>query len=87
MTYSYVGSDSDLGSSVLDSYLAICAGLLEGLKLLGVDAEIGKGRRPYNRFQDCFQTTTTADLQVDGLKIVGSAQLRRKHAVLQHGSI
>ncbi len=76
-----------LPASVSQSYLQICEGLLAGLRNLGLQAEIGRGRNPYNRFEDCFQTTTNADLQIDGLKVVGSAQLRRKHAVLQHGSI
>jgi lipoate-protein ligase A len=76
-----------LPPSVSKSYLQICEGLIEGLKRLGIEAEIGRGKGGYNRFQDCFQSTTSADLQVDGLKVVGSAQLRRKHAVLQHGSI
>jgi lipoate-protein ligase A len=76
-----------LPPSVSKSYLQICEGLIEGLKRLGIEAEIGRGKGGYNRFQDCFQTTTSADLQVNGLKVVGSAQLRRKHAVLQHGSI
>ncbi len=87
-------SDTTLGTtvallppSVSKSYLKICAGLIEGLKRLGIDAEIGRGKGGYNRYQDCFQSTTSADLQVNGLKVVGSAQLRRKHAVLQHGSI
>jgi lipoate-protein ligase A len=82
------GSDvALLPPSVSESYLQICEGLIQGLKRLGLDAEIGRGKGGYNRFQDCFQSTTSADLQVNGLKIVGSAQLRRKHAVLQHGSI
>lgn len=76
-----------LPSGVADSYLQICHGLINGLTNLGLQAEIGRGKGGYNRFQDCFQSTTSADLQVNGLKIVGSAQLRRKHAVLQHGSI
>ena len=76
-----------LAKSVSASYLEICNGLLAGLDILGVHAEIGRSRNPYARYEDCFQTTTNADLQVDGLKVVGSAQLRRKHAVLQHGSI
>lgn len=100
LTYSFVGSSSQsvggqsngsdvalLPPSVSESYLQICEGLIQGLKRLGLDAEIGRGKGGYNRFQDCFQSTTSADLQVNGLKIVGSAQLRRKHAVLQHGSI
>lgn len=78
---------SKLSASVSASYLQICEALIAGLSTLGVKAEIGQGKGPYTNYHDCFQTTTTADLQVGGLKIVGSAQLRRKQAVLQHGSL
>lgn len=76
-----------LSSSVSVSYLQVCQGLLRGFDNLGVSAEIGRGGGGYTRFEDCFQTTTNADLQINGLKAVGSAQLRRKSAILQHGSI
>jgi lipoate-protein ligase A len=77
----------NLSGSVSVSYLQICQGLLRGFKNLDIAAEIGRGHGGYTRFEDCFQTTTNADLQINGLKAVGSAQLRRKSAVLQHGSI
>lgn len=76
-----------LSSSVSVSYRQVCQGLLRGFDNLGVSAEIGRGSGGYTRFEDCFQTTTNADLQINGLKSVGSAQLRRKSAILQHGSI
>jgi lipoate-protein ligase A len=98
LTYSFIGCSGScddiaqsigpthLSNSVSQSYFQICQGLLAGLKILGVDAGLGKGKG-YTGFQDCFLSTTNADLQVDGLKLVGSAQLRRQNAVLQHGSI
>ncbi|MBX9948305.1 MAG: lipoate--protein ligase family protein [Candidatus Obscuribacterales bacterium] len=87
LTYSFVGSGKNLGSSVIESYKKICQALILGFKNLGVDVEIGKGQTASNQMHDCFTATTTADLHYKGKKIVGSAQLRRHDALLQHGSI
>lgn len=87
LTYSFVGSGKNLGSSVIESYKKICQALILGFKHLGVDVEIGKGQAAANQMHDCFTATTTADLHYHGKKIVGSAQLRRHDALLQHGSI
>ena len=35
----------------------------------------------------CFLNQTPGDLQIEGSKVVGSAQRKRKGAILQHGSI
>jgi len=87
LTYSFVGSGKNLGSSVIESYKKICQALILGFKNLGVDVEIGKGQAAGSQMHDCFTATTTADLHYKGKKIVGSAQLRRHDALLQHGSI
>jgi len=87
LTYSFTGSGKNLGSSVIESYKKICHALILGFKNLGVDVEIGKGQAASNQVHDCFTATTTADLHHQGKKIVGSAQLRRHDALLQHGSI
>lgn len=91
LTYSFVGSASGqgkvLGSSVIESYKKICQALIVGFKTLGVAVEIGQGQAASRQILDCFTATTTADLHYQGKKIVGSAQLRRHDALLQHGSI
>lgn len=87
LTYSFVGSGKMLGSSVIGSYKKLCDALIAGFKNLGVDVEIGQGQAATGQVHDCFTATTTADLQYKGKKIVGSAQLRRHDALLQHGSI
>lgn len=93
-TYSFVGSSSTqefkkgfLSSTISEAYRQICNGLQGGLSRLGVEVEIGKTQAAYRQQEDCFLATTSADLHYNGKKIVGSAQLRRKHAVLQHGSL
>ena len=35
----------------------------------------------------CFEVPSTYEITVDGKKLVGSAQARRKEGVLQHGSL
>ncbi|MCC6978921.1 MAG: lipoate--protein ligase family protein [Candidatus Melainabacteria bacterium] len=91
LTYSFVGSANGqgkvLGSSVIESYKKICQALIAGFKTLGVTVEIGQGQAASRQMLDCFTATTTADLHYQGKKIVGSAQLRRHDALLQHGSI
>jgi lipoate-protein ligase A len=76
-----------LPGSINQAYKEICDALIYGLRELGVAASLGRSNSAYKDYEDCFQATTQADLQFEGKKIVGSAQLRRKHGVLQHGSI
>lgn len=56
---------------VIDSFMEISTALIAGLKRLGLQAEFA----PEN------------DLLVSGMKISGNAQVRRKGALLQHGTI
>ena len=69
-------------------YRRICDGLIAGWQQLGVDLHYGSAGRGYIHRPDCFGTATTADLVTpEGFKLVGSAQLRRDHHLLQHGSM
>lgn len=94
LTYCFVGTtrgdDGEaaiLSASVGAAYKQICQGLIAGLCDLGVPLEIGSAKAARKQPHDCFLATTPADLHFNGLKMVGSAQLRRKDGVLQHGSI
>ncbi len=71
VTYSLVASLDEIPENVEESYRFICRGVVEALKGLGLEAEFV----PVN------------DIVVNGRKISGSAQLRRKNAVLQHGTL
>jgi len=76
VTYSVVASEADLRRMGLDpsiqpSYEALCSGIVEGLRMLGVPAEF----KPIN------------DIVVAGRKISGSAQTRRMGVILQHGTL
>ncbi len=97
LTYSFVGSSASegdasqaqrlLSTSVAGAYKEICQGLIYALQTFGITAELGSSKSDYRANYDCFRATTNADLQYAGKKMVGSAQLRRKNALLQHGSI
>jgi len=77
-----------LEASVARAYRQICDALINGLSELGVETSLGQtADGSYKSYEDCFQATTQADLQYKGKKIIGSAQLRRRHGVMQHGSI
>jgi lipoate-protein ligase A len=85
-------ADLDSGPSVLESYRVISRGIEAGLTLLGVPASIPGKRLPAaSKGRElptvCFAKAGAGDMLVEGRKIVGSAQMRRDGAVLQHGSI
>ncbi len=77
-------------SGVMSSYRWISSGILEGLRLLGVDAEMARGeskRAGEGRAAACFKSAALCDVVVGGRKIVGSAQVRREGAILQQTSL
>jgi lipoate-protein ligase A len=76
-----------VSDSVATAYKQICQGLILFLDSLGITVTFGQGKNNYRDKHDCFLATSEGDLQYQGQKLIGSAQLRRKHGVLQHGSI
>ena len=85
LTYMVVTSGS---GRRLDAYQEICQFLIEGWRSLGVELHYGNARRGYIGNPNCFGTATAADLvTAKGQKLIGSAQLRRGKAILQHGSM
>lgn len=85
LTYAVVASG--LPDGVSASYRVIAGALVEGLARCGLAPAIVPGATRPGRSAACFASSTRADLVVDGRKVVGSAQLRREGAVLQHGTI
>ncbi|MBD2137071.1 lipoate--protein ligase family protein [Anabaena sp. FACHB-1237] len=79
---------SSMGKSRMQAYTRICQFLITGWRSLGFDLNYGQAGRGYIHNPNCFGTATGADLILpDGRKFIGSAQLRRGEAILQHGSI
>lgn len=86
LTYAVV--TSGLSSCRSQVYQQICEFLIQGWRSLGVELHYGATGRGYIHNPNCFGTATNADLVLaDGTKLIGSAQLFHKGAVLQHGSI
>ena len=86
LTYAVV--TSGLSQKRRESYEQICQFLIQGWRSLGVELRYGGAGRGYIHNPNCFGTATAADLvTTDGAKFIGSAQLHKDGAILQHGSI
>jgi lipoate---protein ligase len=86
LTYAVV--TSGIMGSRLQVYEKICEFLIQGWRSLGVELHYGTEGRGYIHNPNCFGTATSADLVLpNSAKLIGSAQLRRSGAILQHGSI
>jgi lipoate-protein ligase A len=86
LTYAVI--TSGLGSNRMQAYQTICEFLIQGWKQLGIELQYGEAGRGYIHNPNCFGTATGADLVTrNGVKLIGSAQLRRGEAILQHGSM
>ncbi len=93
LTYSVVIPEKDLRGSVLETYYEISKALVQGLKDLGLPAQIAAlehgvtSRDPQFRQAACFSAPSWFEITVLGKKIIGSAQNRKNGIILQHGSI
>lgn len=86
LTYAVV--TSGLSGSRIQVYQQLCEFLIQGWRSLGVELHYGLAGRGYIHSPNCFGTATGADLVLaDGTKLIGSAQLKRGPAILQHGSM
>ncbi len=86
LTYAVVSSG--FSGSRIEAYKKICEFLIKGWHNLGIELDYGTAGRGYINNPNCFGTATGADLvTADGSKLIGSAQLRRGNAILQHGSM
>jgi lipoate-protein ligase A len=90
VTYCICSSDLQMFSpTVVDSYRAISEALMRGLKRMKINCTLA-GETPsfYVRGSlPCFSHPARNEIEVDGKKIVGSAQKRTKDRFIQHGSI
>ncbi|MGJ9458969.1 lipoate--protein ligase family protein [Oceanobacillus sp. CF4.6] len=91
LTYSLVISEDDpsIPKSVQDAYYILSKGVLEGYKQLGVQADYAIPKREIgkDRTAICFEKPVYYEMVVDGKKLSGNAQTRKKGVLLQHGSI
>ena len=91
LTYSIITRSDDprVAGGVVESYRQLSRGLLLGLRRLGAQAAQSKGNMPKNPAQGaaCFDTPSHYEVTLNGKKLIGSAQVRRKGMVLQHGTL
>lgn len=96
LTYSIVVSEDypGLPKSVTEAYRVLSQGLLNGFIHLGLDAhmvnlasEEEKAKYDSMGSSACFDSPSWYELVVEGRKVAGSAQMRHRDTVLQHGSI
>lgn len=90
LTYSVIGpmSDPRLEGRLMDSYRRISKGLYQTLINLGLSAEVHTGKNPHAHQEPiCFENPSDYEITVNGKKIIGSAQARKKIGILQHGSL
>jgi lipoate-protein ligase A len=75
--------------SVLDAYRSISRGLITAFNLVGITASLSPEKEGQVGLApgSCFDTASAYEIQVNGKKVVGSAQLRRDGILLQHGAI
>jgi len=77
LTYSIIARSDVVPSDVISSHRYICHGIVLACRHLGLNAELSFD----DRGRQCPNVT------VDGKKISGGAQIRRKNAFLQHGTL
>lgn len=91
LTYSIVASGDEprVAGGVVESYRRLSAGLLAGLRSLGADVFQAQTEKVVNPHQGaaCFDTPSNYEITVGDRKLVGSAQVRRRGMVLQHGTL
>ncbi len=78
------------GGGVVGSYRRISRGLLQALQVLGLTAQSehqGAALADEIRGAVCFELSSHYEITVNQRKLIGSAQLRRKLGILQHGTI
>lgn len=89
VTYAVAAPISMFGS-LRNAYRTIHMRLAAALRSLGADTQLAPDRptvRPSGGLTSCFAAPAGGELLVHGKKLVGSAQVRRREAFLQHGSI
>ncbi len=92
-----------VNGSILETYKKISGGIIRGLSYLGIKAELvplreklkstlsgnkAKSKIPHSDIKSiCFSVPSQYEVRVEDKKIVGSAQVRKREIVLQHGSL
>ena len=92
LTYSVIAPNNEprLAGTVLESYNRLAQTLLLAVKNLELPVEMKEDVTQDAVLRNnpvCFEVPSTYEITVDGKKLIGSAQARKKEGVLQHGSL
>jgi lipoate-protein ligase A len=97
LTYSVIAplDEPRVAGSILESYNRLAQALLFAVKSLDLPVEMNEdvshvsshaGSMTYSN-PVCFEVPSAYEITVNGKKLIGSAQARKKEGVLQHGSL
>lgn len=91
VTYSLIvpESYSQIPPGIVEAYRFLSGGLVRALQKLRLHPQVAPESSASGQALpgSCFDTASAFELQMNGKKVVGSAQLRRRGVLLQHGSV
>lgn len=91
LTYSVTVAADDpiVSGDIVASYRRISSAFVEALRRLGAQPEAGKRAEASTGAKGpvCFEVPSHYEITLDGKKLIGSAQVRKFGAVLQHGTL
>jgi lipoate-protein ligase A len=93
LTYSVIAplNEPRVEGGVLESYNRLAQALLLAVQKLELPVEmkesVAQDAILRNNNPVCFEVPSTYEITVNGKKLIGSAQARKKEGVLQHGSL
>ena len=91
LTYSVAVKKEDpiIAGGIVGSYRNLSRALAAGLELLGATPQADKrtNRHPDAKGPVCFEVPSHYEITLNEKKLVGSAQVRKFDAVLQHGTL
>jgi lipoate-protein ligase A len=92
LTYSVIApvDEPRVAGSILESYNRLAQALLLAVKSLGMPVEMKEEAAQDAVLRNnpvCFEVPSAYEITVNGKKLIGSAQARRREGVLQHGSL
>jgi lipoate-protein ligase A len=89
LTYSVsLPQDHELArGDILASYQRLSVALQHGLEKFGLHSQQAPRKKGGANSPVCFETPSAYEITADARKLIGSAQVRRQGAVLQHGTL
>jgi lipoate-protein ligase A len=90
LTYSVTAPPDEprVAGTVLESYQRLARALVWAVHALGLPVEMEEHAAPASAAKGpvCFEVPSAYEIVVEGKKLVGSAQARKREGVLQHGT-